>query len=180
MNKKHSLSLQDSLFVGFCATLLVVLTGLLRLKIGLSGHTMFFTCFFYLICYGVLGRFGSITACGAIAGFVAMALGIGKGGPMILLKFILPAITMDLVALLLPLSMNLHWRCVILGMCGCIAWAGKVALSNMLAGMALDIVFFQWIISIFKGGFFAILGSLLVPPVLARLKAHDLLKSDKF
>lgn len=177
MNNKRSLSLQDSLFVGFCATLLVALTGLLRLNIGLSGHTMFLTSFFYLICYGVLGRFGSITACGAIAGFVAMALGVGKGGPLILLKFILPAISMDLVALLLPLSMNIHWRCVILGISGCIAWAGKVALANALAGMALDVMFIQWGISILQGGFFAILGALLVPPVLARLKAHDLIKN---
>ena len=87
MTKKIPLSLQDSLFVGFCATLLVALTGMLRLKLGLSGHSMFLMSFFYLICYGVLGRFGSMTACGAIAGIVAMALGVGKGGPMILLKF---------------------------------------------------------------------------------------------
>ncbi|MGL4475238.1 MAG: core component of ECF transporter [Shewanella sp.] len=180
MTKKITLSLQDSLFIGFCATLLVALTGMLRLKLGLSGHSMFLMCFFYLICYGVLGRFGSMTACGVIAGIVAMALGVGKGGPMILLKFALPAVAMDLVALVLPLAMNIHWRCVILGIAGCIAWGLKVALTNILTGMAIDAVLIQWGFSILKGGFFATLAALLVPPVLARLQAHGLLRLDKF
>lgn len=180
MNKKPPLSLQDSLFIGFCATLLVVLTGILRLKLGLSGHSMFFMSFFYLICYGVLGRFGSMIACGGIAGLVAMTFGVGKGGPMILLKFMLPAIAMDLVALLLPLALSLYWRCVILSIIGCMAWAVKVALTNVLAGMAFDVALIQWFLSVLKGGFFAVLGALLVPPVLNRLKAHDLLHRDRF
>ncbi|MGL4446784.1 MAG: core component of ECF transporter [Shewanella sp.] len=179
MNKKIPLSLQDSLFIGFCATLLVALTSILRLKLGLSGHSMLLMSFFYLICYGAIGRFGGITACGVIAGIVAMALGVGKGGPMILLKFALPALAMDCVGLLLPLAMHLRWRCVSLALTGSLAWALKGALTNMLAGMALKLVFIQWGLSALKGGVFAILGALLVPPVLARLVAHDLLQRDK-
>ncbi|MGL5358697.1 MAG: core component of ECF transporter [Shewanella sp.] len=178
MSKKIPFSLQDSLFIGFCATLLVALTSILRLKLGLSGHSMLLMSFFYLICYGVMGRFGGISACGLLAGMIAMALGVGKGGPMILLKFALPAVAMDLLGLLLPLAMALRWRCVILALTGTIAWALKVALTNVLAGMALELVLLQWGMSVLKGGVFAILGALLVPPVLARLASHDLLRRD--
>lgn len=180
MSKNTGLNLQDSLFIGFCATLLVALTGMLRLKLGISGHSMFLMCFFYLICYGVIGRFGGMLACGALAGLIAMALGVGKGGPMILLKFILPAVAMDLMALLLPLSLGLRWRCILLAIIGCIAWASKGLLTDLLAGMTIEVAVIQYGLSVLKGSFFGVLAALLVPPVLARLKAHDLIHSDKF
>ena len=67
MGKVLNFSLQDALFIGFCATLLVALKSMLRLKLGITGHSMFLMTFFYLICYGVVGRVGCITACGLLS-----------------------------------------------------------------------------------------------------------------
>jgi len=179
MNKDMSFSLQDALFIGFCATLLVAIKSMLRLKLGLSGHSMFLMTFFYLICFGVVGRLGSITACGILAGLTAMILSVGKGGPLILLKFAIPAIAMDLSLLFVAGLLTLRWRCILVGMAGCLAWAGKGWVENMLLGMTLQVALFQFGLSMLSGGMFTLLGALLVPSVLNRLKAHDLLfKND--
>ncbi|MCL1147365.1 core component of ECF transporter [Shewanella sp. 10N.261.52.F9] len=172
---KSPFDLQDALFIGFCATLLVVLKSMLRLKLGLSGHSMFLMTFFYLICYGAVGRVGSITACGLLAGLVAMMLSVGKGGPMILLKFGLPAMAMDLALLFMSGLFSLRWQSIILALIGCLAWASKGWIGNLLAGMSGQVALVQFGINFLQGAMFAVAAALLVPPVLRRLDAHDLL-----
>ncbi|ABZ74735.1 conserved hypothetical protein [Shewanella halifaxensis HAW-EB4] len=172
---KSPFDLQDALFIGFCATLLVVLKSMLRLKLGLSGHSMFLMTFFYLICYGAVGRVGCITACGLLAGLIAMMLSVGKGGPMILLKFGLPAMAMDLALLFMAGMFSLRWRSIILALVGCLAWAGKGWIGNLLVGMSGQVALAKFGLSFIQGGAFAIAAALLVPPVLKRLHAHDLL-----
>lgn len=175
MTKRFEFSLQDALFIGLCATLLVALKGMLRLKLGLSGHTMLLMSFMYLTCYGVVGRLGSITVCGTLAGLIAMALGVGKGGPMILLKFALPALAMD-VTLLLVMGLALKWRYLALVFAAAVAWSGKVWLTNILAGMALDVALIRFGISVAQGTAFGLLGAFLAYVLAKRLQAHDLLK----
>ncbi|WP_394147995.1 core component of ECF transporter [Shewanella atlantica] len=175
MNKGFNFSLQDALFIGFCATLLVALKSMMRLKLGISGHSMFLMTFFYLICYGVVGRVGCISACGVLSGFVAMILSVGKGGPLILIKFALPAIAMDLSLLVLAGLFTLRMRCVIVGLIGCLAWAGKGWIEDLLVGMTMQVALVQFALSVLKGGVFTVLAALMVPPVLERLRAHDLL-----
>ncbi|MFT5789290.1 MAG: hypothetical protein ACI8SJ_001406 [Shewanella sp.] len=180
---KPHFELQDALFIGFCATLLVILKSMLRLKLGLSGHSMFLMTFFYLLCYGAVGRVGCITACGLLAGIVAMMLSVGKGGPLILLKFGLPAIAMDLTLLMIAGVFKLRWQCVIVALIGCLAWASKGWIENMLAGMTQQIALTKFALNFLQGGVFAIGAALIVPTVLKRLQSHDLLqdhhKNDK-
>ncbi|MBW8186175.1 core component of ECF transporter [Shewanella nanhaiensis] len=178
MGKVLNFSLQDALFIGFCATLLVALKSMLRLKLGIAGHSMFLMTFFYLICYGVVGRAGSITACGLLSGLVAMMLSIGKGGPLILIKFGLPALAMDLSMLLFSGLMTLKLRCILVGLVGCFAWAAKSWVENLLVGMTIQVALVQFMLSMLKGGIFTILAALMVPSVLSRLKAHDLLFNE--
>ncbi|OXS02620.1 core component of ECF transporter [Shewanella algae] len=177
-NKIKGFQLQDALFIGFCATLLVAIKSMLRLKLGLSGHSMLLMSFFYLTCYGIVGRMGAMTACGALAGVVAMTLGVGKGGPLILLKFVVPAVSMDLALLLLANAFNLRWRFIALALVGCIAWAAKGLVEDLLVGMSEQVALVRFGLKCLQGGAFAIVGALLVPPVLRRLKAHDLLHKD--
>ncbi|QFU20540.1 core component of ECF transporter [Shewanella eurypsychrophilus] len=174
MNKSMSFSLQDALFIGFCATLLVALKSMLRLKLGLSGHSMFLMTFFYLICYGIVGRLGAITACGVLSGLVAMVLSIGKGGPLILLKFAIPALAMDMSLIVLTGLFTLRWRCITVGLVGCLAWAMKGWVEDLLVGMTMQVALVQLGLSMLKGGVFTVLAASLVPPVLERLKSHDL------
>ncbi|PKH58185.1 core component of ECF transporter [Shewanella sp. Choline-02u-19] len=173
---KSHFELEDALFIGFCATLLVVLKSMLRLKLGLSGHSMFLMTFFYLLCYGAVGRVGCITACGLLAGIVAMMLSIGKGGPLILLKFGLPAVAMDLTLLMIAGMFKLRWQCVIVALIGCLAWASKGWVENMLAGMTHQIALTKFALNFLQGGVFAIGAALIVPTVLRRLQSHDLLQ----
>jgi len=178
MSKNFNFSLQDALFIGFCATLLVALKSMMRLKLGISGHSMFLMTFFYLICYGVVGRVGCISACGVLSGLVAMILSVGKGGPLILIKFALPAIAMDLSLLVFAGLLTLRWRCVLVGLIGCFAWATKGWIEDLLVGMTMQVALVQFALSMLKGGMFTVLAALMVPPVLERLKSHDLLYKE--
>ena len=173
---KSYFELEDALFIGFCATLLVVLKSMLRLKLGLSGHSMFLMTFFYLLCYGVVGRGGAISACGLLAGMVAMMLSVGKGGPLILLKFAMPAIAMDLALLLCAGVFKLRFQCVAVAMIGCLAWASKGWIENMLAGMNHQVALSKFALNFLQGGVFAIAAALIVPTVIRRLQSHDLVK----
>ena len=179
MIKNKGFNLHDALFIGFCATLLVALKGMLRLKLGLSGHSMFLMSFFYLICYGTVGKRGAISLCGLLAGMMAMILGVGKGGPLLLIKFGLPAIAMDLCLLLLPSVLVLKWRCIILALVATLAWASKGLIEGLLVGLSPQVVALQFGKSLVFGSFFALLAALLVPPVLERLRSHDLIDREE-
>jgi len=177
-NDKTGFQLQDALFIGFCATLLVALKSMLRLKLGLSGHSMLLMSFFYLICYGSVGRKGAITACGALAGAVATILGVGKGGPLIFLKFFVPALAMDVALILLGTLLILRWRLVVVALIGCLAWSAKGLLEDLLVGMSQQVALVRFGLKFLQGGLFSVVGALLVLPVLRRLKAHDLLHKE--
>lgn len=88
---KTELGLQQALFIGFCAALMIALKSMLRLKLGLSGHSMLLMSFFYLLCHLVVARPGAMLACGMLSGLLAMMLGVGKSGVLLLVKFGAPA-----------------------------------------------------------------------------------------
>jgi hypothetical protein len=178
MNNK-GFTLHDALFIGFSATLLVALKGMLRLKLGLSGHSMFLMSFFYLICYGAVGKRGAISVCGVLAGLMAMMLSVGKGGPFILVKFALPAFAMDLCLFVLPTVMALKWRCIILAIVATFAWASKGLIEDLLVGLSMQVALLHLGKSLLFGCVFAVLGAVLVPPVLNRLRSHDLLDREE-
>ncbi|MBV7316032.1 core component of ECF transporter [Shewanella sp. NIFS-20-20] len=171
-------TLQQSLFIGFCACLLVALKSMLKLKLGISGHSMLLMSFFYLICYGACGRIGSITACGLMAGLLSMLLGVGKGGPLILIKYVMPAMAMDLTLLIFPIAL-MSRSIFILAVTGALAWGLKDGVFRALAGMALDAAALTVAISTAQGLVFAIGGIALAIPVLKQLKAHDLINDHR-
>ncbi|MBR9727313.1 core component of ECF transporter [Shewanella intestini] len=171
---KLSFNLQDALFIGFCATLLVAIKSMMRLKLGLSGHSMLLMTFFYLICYGVVGKKGCITVCGLVTGILAMMLSVGKGGPVLIIKFGLPALAMDLTLLFIAGLFSFRWQSLILAATASIAWGLKSGIGHLLAGMTLQVALAKFGLEVVQGGFFALIAALLVPSVLNRLQAHDL------
>ncbi|WP_282167918.1 MULTISPECIES: core component of ECF transporter [Shewanella] len=176
---KQGFTLQNALFIGFCATLLVAIKSMMRMKLGLTGHSMFLMSLFYLVCYGATNKIGSMTLCGLLAGLLAMILGVGKGGPFILLKFALPAFAMDIALIFIANLFSLRWRCILLAVIGSIAWASKSWIQNLLVGMDPQVALVQFGLSSFKGGLFAIAGALLVPIIINRLDAHDLITRNR-
>ncbi|KFZ37588.1 core component of ECF transporter [Shewanella mangrovi] len=177
-SQSRGFQLQDALFIGFCATLLVALKSMLRLRLGLSGHSMLLMSFFYLTCYCTVARVGAITACGAMAGAVAAILGVGKGGPILLVKFLAPAIAMELTLLLVQNLLTLRWRLIVVAVAGAIVWSAKGLLEDLLVGMSWQVASVRFAAKVGSGGVFATIGALLVIPVVRRLKAHDLLYRD--
>ncbi len=120
-----------------------------------------------------------MTLCGLLAGLLAMILGVGKGGPFILLKFALPAFAMDIALIFIANLFSLRWRCILLAVIGSIAWASKSWIQNLLVGMDPQVALVQFGLSSFKGGLFAIAGALLVPIIINRLDAHDLITRNR-
>ena len=72
-------SLKDAIFLGFCATFIVITRAGLRLHLNIPGHAMFFMCFFLLLAVGCVPRMWAATIVGLVAGVVAVLLGIGTG-----------------------------------------------------------------------------------------------------
>ena len=168
-------SLKDSLFIGFCAVFAVLARLALRLKLHITGHSMLPTVFFLMLARGTVRyRFGA-TFAGLLAAAAAIFLGFAKGGPFTLVKYLLPAMAIDLLALLIPRAFGSY----ILGpLVGAVAGATKFFTeyaTNYLIGMD-PVVNLQR--SLIEGGgalLFGTLAGLAVPVVIRRLKAYGVI-----
>ena len=57
-------SIQDVLFLGFCATFIVITRAALRLHLNVPGHAMFFTMFLLILSQACVPRLGAATITG--------------------------------------------------------------------------------------------------------------------
>ncbi len=191
---KTDFGLQQALFIGFFASLMIALKSMLRLKLGLSGHSMLLMSFFYLLCHLVVARPGAMFACGLLSGLLAMMLGVGKSGVLLLVKFGAPALAMELMAMLLamfglchalpgkgsPVNKSLWLRLIFLALAGALAWGLRDFVAASLAGMDFSAALAQGGIEFLGGLVFALLGAALVPPVIKRMQAHDLISFSAY
>lgn len=166
------ISLKDALFLGFCAVFILAAKTALRLHLKIPGHAMFATTFFLLIARGCVRYRLAATTAGLLAGIMAVLLGMGKGGPLILLKYALPGLAVDLMALLLPGLFESVLLCVLTGgIAG--AWRFfTTGLIDYLAGMDPDILLQHALIQSGGNILFAMAGAALVPAVIRKLKAY--------
>jgi len=171
---KH-LTLKDSLFLGFCAALLIITKAAFRWHLGISGHAMLFTTFFLLLAGGCVRFRGAASVTGFLAGIAAALLGMGKGGPLVVGKFLLPALAIDLGALLLPWLFGSLLLCALVGAAaGATKFFGTIAI-DLLVGMDPAIVWRHSLIEAAAAMVFGALGGLCVPPVLSRLRAYGVI-----
>jgi hypothetical protein len=170
-----TLPLKESLFLGFCAALLVITKAALRWHLGISGHAMLLTAFFLLLARGCVPFRGAASVTGLLAGITAAVLGMGKGGPLVVGKFLLPALAVDFGALVLPWMLESYLLCALVGaLAGATKFFGTIAI-DLLVGMEPAIA---WRHSLFEAGAamaFGALGGLCVPPVLRRLCAYGVI-----
>ena len=80
---------------------------------------------------------------------------------------------------MLPALMSLKWRCIILALVATLAWACKGLFEGLLVGLSPQVVALQFGKSLLFGSFFALLAAMLVPPVLERLRSHDLIDREE-
>jgi hypothetical protein len=169
------LSLKDALFIGFCAVFAVLVRVVMRLHLRISGHAMLPTVFFLMLARGsVRYRFGA-TFAGLLAGTAAIFLGFAKSGPFILVKYLLSAVVIDLLALLLPWAFRNYFFSALLG-----AAAGATKFfteygTNVLLGMDPVVNLQRSLLEAGGAVFFGTLAGLGVPVVIRRLKAYGVI-----
>jgi hypothetical protein len=165
-------SLKDALFLGFCAVLLVAAKAALRFHLKIPGHSMLFTLFFLLLARGCVRHRLAATFTGVLAGIMTIVLGMGKGGPLILIKYLLPALTVDLMAVIMTAA--LFDSILLCGLTAILASLTRFlsdAAIDLLAGMDAAVVIRHAGIQTIGNVLFGLIGGLGVPAVIRKLKA---------
>jgi hypothetical protein len=166
------LSLKDALFLGFCAVLIISARAALRLHLKIPGHSMLFTLFFLLLARGCVRNNLAASFTALLTGIMAIILGMGKGGPLILVKYLLPALVVDAMACALS---TVLFQSMLL----CILTALIAASTRFISDAIMDLlVGMDWPIVVRHAGFqtlgnmlFGALGALGVPTVIRKLRA---------
>ena len=169
------LSLHDALFLGFCGVCILIAKMAFHWKLHIPGHSMFFIMFFLLLAKGCVPNRFAATFTGGLAGMMALLMGMGSGGPIHLLKYLIPGLVLDGFGNLFP-SFTLRYA-------PCLAAAAAASFSKFfgnaavdwLVGMELPILLQHALLQSLSAVAFGMLGSLLVPPVMHRLKAHGII-----
>jgi hypothetical protein len=175
MQFKIALSLRDSLFLGFCAVLIVVFRMAFRWHLGISGHAMFYTLALLLLARGCIPFRWSATCTGGLAGLMALLLGLGKGGALIITKFLFPALVIDLSALACPLFFNSYLAVAVVAALAAATKFFNTLLMDWLVGMDRVLMIRHALIEAAGAVLFGVAGSLLIPPVLRKLKARGVI-----
>lgn len=167
-------TLREMLVLGFCASFIVILRVVFRLHLHITGHAMFFTLFFLVMSKGAVPKPWSATVVGFLAGVMLMFLGMGKGGPLVIFKLLLPGVVVDLCGLFIP-GVGLSYVATIAT--GAMAAASRflsLMIVDRLVGMEWQIILQHAAVASFFNVLFGCLGAAMVPPVLRRLKSAGL------
>ena len=170
--KKSELPLKEALFLGFCAVFILFTRAALRLHLGIPGHAMFFTVFFLLLARGCVPYRFSASFVGLLSGVMAVVLGLGRGGPLIMIKFVLPAVVVDVGVLLIPGVFGSFLLCALLAAAAASTKAIDTILVDYLVGMDKTIILQHALLKSLGGVVFGVAGSLLIPPVIRKLRAY--------
>lgn len=168
-------SLRDGLYLGFCGTFIVIARAALRLHLHLTGHAMFFNLFFLLLARGVVRRFGAATLAGVVAGLLCMFLGLGKGGPVLILRYGLLGLVVDLGFAVYPRLAFSYVACLLCGAAAALTRGIFLAAADLMAGMDLPLLLQHVLINSSLNMAFGAAGGLLVPLVVKRLQNAGLI-----
>lgn len=167
-------SLQEAIFIGFCALLIVLIEVLLHFHMGIAGHNALFLAFFMLLCRGCIPRPLTATVLGMLTGIGTALLGFGRAGPVGALNFLVPGIGVDLAATIIP-TLSTAYLPVILG--GVIVALGRAPghyIVSRLIGMEPDAAFQLTALQTLPALVFGIIGALLVPKTVRSLRDSGL------
>jgi hypothetical protein len=91
------LDTREAMLIALFAVFLVSARAAMRWHIHVPGHAMLASAFGLVLVRSCVDRRGAATLCGVLAGLACTALGMGKGGPLIVLKLALPGAVVDLL-----------------------------------------------------------------------------------
>ena len=171
-------TLQEAICLGFCASLIVITRAGLRFHLNIPGHAMFFTIFFLILARGCVPRLGAATLAGLVAGLLCMLLGMGKGGPLIILKFVVPGLIVDAGGIIYSEFPGSYVACALIGAIASASRFLTIIVVEWVIGMDWSLILQHAAISSSFGVLFGAAGSLMAPPVVRRLKAGGLINPD--
>jgi len=103
-------------------------------------------------------------------------LGLGKEGPLVALKFLIPGVVVDLGGAVYPKFASSFVACAVVGAIASATRFVTFLAVEWLMGMEKELILahavFSFILYVIFGG----LGALLVPPIIRRLKANRLIE----
>jgi len=175
MISMRKLSLRDSLFLGFCAVFIVVFRMAFRWHLGISGHSMFYTIALLLLARGCVSSRWSATYTGILSGTMALLLGLGKGGPLIIAKFVFPALAIDFAAFVWPLYFGSFLGIALVAALASATKFFNTVIMDLLVGMDKLLILQHALVEAAGAVFFGVAGSLLIPPVLRKLKSRGVI-----
>jgi hypothetical protein len=168
-------TLREALLLGFCATFIVLTRAGLRLHLHLPGHVMFFTMFFFLLARGCVPKIGAATLVGLIVSLASFVLGMGTKGPAVFVKFLLPALLVDLAGVIAPSFVTSMIACALVGAIAAATRAAADTWLEWLSGMEEEVIIRKALITAAMFAFYGGLGSLAVPSIVRRLRKNGLI-----
>ncbi len=171
-------TLREALLLGFCATFIILTRAGLRLHLHLPGHVMFFTMFFFVLARGCVPKIGAATLVGLIVSLASLLLGMGSKGPMVFVKFLLPAFLVDLAGAVCPGFIASMVGCLLVGAVAAAIRAVSDIGLEWLTGMEEEIIVRKAAITSIMFAFYGGLGSLAVPSIVRRLRKNGLIGGD--
>jgi hypothetical protein len=166
---------REALLLAFFATFIVLAKGALRWHLHVPGHAMFTTALFLVVARACVRRPAAATLVGLLAGIACALLGMGKGGPIVALKLMLPGVVVDLGATWSRKSLAVAWWGALIGALAGASQFLPVALVEALAGLDADLVLAHAALSAGAKAGFGALGGAAGAVIAARLRHHGLL-----
>jgi hypothetical protein len=148
---------------------------MLLLHLKIPGHAMVFTMFFLILGRGCVPKTGAATIIGLVAGLLSALLGLGKEGPLVALKFLLPGAIVDLGGAVYPQLPSSYAACVIVGTIASATRFVTFLALEWLIGMEKELILAHALVTFIMYVIFGGFGSLMVPPIIRRLKANQLI-----
>lgn len=168
------LDLREALFAGLCALMVVTGKNLLRLHLKIPGHAMFLTMLFLVLAKGCIRKPWAGTVTALLAGLGAMVLSGGKGGPLVIISYVLPGVVLDVMGLATGDVCRSRWLCALAGGLAAAARMPGVFIIDALAGMESDVMLWHVLGKTASGMAFGFAGALLAYPVVRRLRGTGL------
>lgn len=127
-----NIGLADVIRLSMFGTLISVSRFLLMLPIGIPGHTSIYWMGLLVLGKGLIPKFGSGTIMGIVSGLLAIVFGLGKEGPLLAFKCIVPGMLLDVLAIFFLYKLGSIWVGAIIG--------ALISFSKLLASMALGVI----------------------------------------
>jgi len=171
----RNLETREALLLAFFATFMVLARAALRWHLHIAGHAMLANALLLVLARACVDRTTAATLTGMLAGLACAGLGMGSGGPLIVLKLVLPGIAVDLGWKRLAIVRNPLGRGALLG-----AFAGAthllpIALVEGFAGVAASVVIGHALVAAGSKAAFGAIGGSLGMAVAVRLRHHGLI-----